>query len=79
MALVKPQIDQIQSKLKKTKDPEKQKELQMEMMKVYKENNVNPLAMGCLPMLIQIQLFLAFTQQSAQHLRSQLIRSYGLT
>ncbi|MCV6900841.1 YidC/Oxa1 family membrane protein insertase, partial [Escherichia coli] len=50
MALVKPQIDEIQSKLKKTKEPEKQKELQMEMMKVYKENNVNPLAMGCLPM-----------------------------
>ncbi|MEK4568973.1 membrane protein insertase YidC [Bacillus altitudinis] len=60
MALVKPQIDQIQSKLKKTKEPEKQKELQMEMMKVYKDNNVNPLAMGCLPMLIQIPIVLGF-------------------
>ncbi|MBD5010628.1 OxaA precursor, partial [Xanthomonas citri pv. citri] len=40
-------------KLKKTKDPEKQKELQMEMMKLYQEHNINPLAMGCLPMLIQ--------------------------
>ncbi|MFB8735100.1 membrane protein insertase YidC [Bacillus sp. SL00103] len=60
MALLKPQIDDIQSKLKKTKEPEKQKELQMEMMKVYKENNVNPLAMGCLPMLIQIPIVLGF-------------------
>ena len=48
-------------------------------MKVYKDNNVNLLAMGCLPMLIQIPIVLGFTQQSAQHLRSQHIRSYGLT
>ncbi|URZ95845.1 membrane protein insertase YidC [Bacillus subtilis] len=53
MAAIKPQVDSIQAKLKKTKDPEKQKELQMEMMKLYQENNINPLAMGCLPMLIQ--------------------------
>lgn len=53
MAVIKPQVDSIQVKLKKTKDPEKQKELQMEMMKLYQENNINPLAMGCLPMLIQ--------------------------
>ncbi|MBU8569050.1 membrane protein insertase YidC [Bacillus subtilis] len=53
MAVIKPQVDSIQAKLKKTKDPEKQKELQMEMMKLYQENNINPLAMGCLPMLIQ--------------------------
>ncbi|CAI6285669.1 Membrane protein insertase MisCB [Bacillus subtilis] len=53
MAVIKPQVDSIQVKLKKTKDSEKQKELQMEMMKLYQENNINPLAMGCLPMLIQ--------------------------
>nr|WGD89924.1 membrane protein insertase YidC [Bacillus subtilis] len=53
MVVIKPQVDSIQVKLKKTKDPEKQKELQMEMMKLYQENNINPLAMGCLPMLIQ--------------------------
>ncbi|MGE6629402.1 membrane protein insertase YidC [Bacillus sp. NPDC077027] len=60
MALIKPKIDQIQSKMKKIKEPEKQKELQLEMMQVYKENNVNPLAMGCLPMLIQIPIVLGF-------------------
>lgn len=53
MAVIKPQVDSIQAKLKKTKDSEKQKELQMEMMKLYQEHNINPLAMGCLPMLIQ--------------------------
>lgn len=53
MAVIKPQVDSIQAKIKKTKDPEKQKELQMEMMKLYQEHNINPLAMGCLPMLIQ--------------------------
>ncbi|MGY0702133.1 membrane protein insertase YidC [Bacillus subtilis] len=53
MAVIKPQVDSIQVQLKKTKDPEKQKELQMEMMKLYQEHNINPLAMGCLPMLIQ--------------------------
>ncbi|OLP64521.1 Membrane protein insertase MisCB precursor [Bacillus pumilus] len=60
MALIKPQIDEIQDKLKKIKEPEKQKELQMDMMQVYKENNINPLAMGCLPMLIQIPIVLGF-------------------
>ncbi|MFS0656327.1 membrane protein insertase YidC [Bacillus sp. 179-C3.3 HS] len=60
MTRIKPQIDQIQSKLKKTKEPEKQKELQMEMINVYKENHVNPLAMGCLPMLIQLPIILGF-------------------
>ncbi|MBL4965574.1 membrane protein insertase YidC [Bacillus halotolerans] len=53
MAVIKPQVDSIQAKIKKTKDPEKQKELQMDMMKLYQEHNINPLAMGCLPMLIQ--------------------------
>ncbi|MEC0396877.1 membrane protein insertase YidC [Bacillus subtilis] len=60
MAVIKPQVDSIQAKLKKTKDPEKQKELQMEMMKLYQENNINPLTMGCLPMLIQFPIVIGF-------------------
>ncbi|MED0587620.1 membrane protein insertase YidC [Bacillus subtilis] len=60
MAVIKPQVDSIQANLKKTKDPEKQKELQMEMMKLYQENNINPLAMGCLPMLIQFPIVIGF-------------------
>ncbi|WP_445429324.1 membrane protein insertase YidC [Bacillus atrophaeus] len=60
MAVIKPQVDSIQAKIKKNKDPEKQKELQMEMMKLYQENNLNPLAMGCLPMLVQFPILIGF-------------------
>ncbi|CAN2250501.1 membrane protein insertase YidC [Bacillus vallismortis] len=60
MAVIKPQVDSIQAKLKKTKDPEKQKELQTDMMKLYQAHNINPLAMGCLPMLIQFPILIGF-------------------
>ncbi|MBG9767627.1 membrane protein insertase YidC [Bacillus vallismortis] len=60
MAVIKPQVDSIQAKLKKTKDPEKQKELQTDMMKLYQTHNINPLAMGCLPMLIQFPIMIGF-------------------
>ncbi|MCY7893800.1 membrane protein insertase YidC [Bacillus vallismortis] len=60
MTVIKPQVDSIQAKLKKTKDPEKQKELQTDMMKLYQAHNINPLAMGCLPMLIQFPILIGF-------------------
>ncbi|MCJ2147821.1 MULTISPECIES: membrane protein insertase YidC [Bacillus] len=60
MALVKPELDAIQSKLKKTKDPVKQREIQQEMMQLYQKHNINPLAMGCLPMLIQFPILIGF-------------------
>ncbi|MGR3289127.1 MULTISPECIES: membrane protein insertase YidC [Bacillus] len=60
MALVKPEMDAIQSKLKKTKDPVKQREIQQEMMKLYQKHNINPLAIGCLPMLIQFPILIGF-------------------
>ncbi|PJZ00925.1 OxaA precursor [Bacillus vallismortis] len=60
MAVIKPQVDSIQAKLKKTKDSEKQKELQTDMMKLYQAHNINPLAMGCLPMLIQFPILIGF-------------------
>ena len=40
------------------KDPQK---LQVETMKVFQENNVNPMA-GCLPMLVQLPILIAFYQ-----------------
>ncbi len=58
MALVKPEMDAIQSKLKKTKDHVKQKEIQQEMMQLYQKHNINPLAIGCLPMLIQFPILI---------------------
>ncbi|MBY8913561.1 membrane protein insertase YidC [Bacillus sp. YC2] len=60
MAVIKPQVDSIQAKMKKNKDPEKQKELQMEMMKLYRDHNLNPMAMGCLPMLVQFPILIGF-------------------
>ena len=46
-----PKLKEIQEKYKK--DPQK---LQMHMMKIYKEEKVNPLG-GCLPLLLQIPIF----------------------
>lgn len=57
---LKPELTEIQTKLKNTKDPEKQKQLQQEMMGLYKKHGVNPLSMGCLPMLIQMPILMGF-------------------
>ncbi|NPC93213.1 membrane protein insertase YidC [Bacillus sp. WMMC1349] len=73
MAVAKPEMDAIQSKLKKTKDPVKQREIQQEMMILYKKHNINPLAIGCLPMLIQLPILYGFynairsTQEITDH------------
>ncbi len=50
---VKPQIDFIMQQFKN--DPQRKQE---EMMRIYKENQVNPVG-GCLPMLLQIPVFFA--------------------
>ena len=57
---LKPELTAIQDKIKKTKDKAKQQELQMEMMSLYKKHNVNPLNMGCLPLLIQMPILMGF-------------------
>lgn len=58
MELLKPEMDQIQKKLKATKDPAEQKKLQQEMMGLYQKHGVNPLSVGCLPMLIQMPILM---------------------
>lgn len=50
---IAPKMTEIRKKLKD--NPQK---MQQEVMKLYKENNVNPLA-GCLPMVLQIPFFIA--------------------
>ena len=60
MDLLKPEMDEIQKKLKTAKDPKKQQELQKEMMGLYQKHGVNPLNMGCLPLLIQMPILMAF-------------------
>lgn len=60
MDLLKPEMEEIQAKLKETKDPNEQKELQQEMMQLYKKYGVNPLNMGCLPIVIQMPFLMGF-------------------
>lgn len=56
MQALQPKIKSLQERFKK--DPTK---LNKEMMELYKRNRVNPM-MGCLPMLLQIPIFIAFYQ-----------------
>jgi YidC/Oxa1 family membrane protein insertase len=53
MKAVTPKITEMRERLK-----DKPQEMQMQMMKIYKDEKVNPLG-GCLPMLVQIPVFLA--------------------
>lgn len=57
---LKPEMDAIQKKLKAEKDPKKKQELQQEMMGLYQKHGVNPLNMGCLPILIQMPILTGF-------------------
>lgn len=56
MQVIQPQLQKLRTKYKK--NPEKQ---QQEMMKLYREHNVNPMS-GCFPLLIQFPIFIAFYQ-----------------
>jgi YidC/Oxa1 family membrane protein insertase len=57
MAELQPKIKAIRSKYKKAKtDIAQRREMNEEMMKLYKEHKVNP-AGGCLPLLIQLPIF----------------------
>jgi YidC/Oxa1 family membrane protein insertase len=60
MDLLKPEMDEIQQKIKVEKDPKKKAELQQEMMALYQKHGVNPLNMGCLPLLIQMPILTGF-------------------
>ncbi|MGH4051687.1 MAG: membrane protein insertase YidC [Clostridium sp.] len=53
MGAIQPEMKKVQEKYKK--DPQKS---QQEVMKLYKENGVNPMG-GCLPMLIQMPILIA--------------------
>lgn len=60
MDAMKPELDAIQTKLKKTKDVAEQQKLQQEMFALYKKHNVHPLSIGCLPLLIQMPILIGF-------------------
>lgn len=58
MEILKPEMDEIQKKIKATKDQAEQRKLQQEMMGLYQKHGVNPLSVGCLPMLIQMPILM---------------------
>ncbi|WP_411842620.1 membrane protein insertase YidC [Salinicoccus sp. HZC-1] len=59
MKIVKPEMEEIQKKTKVATTQEEKMEAQQEMMALYKKHGINPLNMGCLPMLIQMPVVMA--------------------
>lgn len=58
MQVIQPELKKIQEKYKTRKDPESQKQMQMEQTKLYQQHNVNPFG-GCLPLLIQFPIIMS--------------------
>ncbi|MHA7967049.1 membrane protein insertase YidC [Paenibacillus sp. CAU 1782] len=56
MAILQPELKVLEEKYKGKTKPEDAKEKQQEMMALYSKHKVNPLAIGCLPMLIQLPI-----------------------
>jgi YidC/Oxa1 family membrane protein insertase len=59
MKELSPEIQALKEKYK-TKDVSSQRKLQEETMALYQKHKVNPLSMGCFPMLIQFPILIAF-------------------
>ncbi|USS91170.1 membrane protein insertase YidC [Fructilactobacillus carniphilus] len=60
MALVKPQLTKLQQLMKNAKTQQEQVELNQQMMRLYKDNNISMTGgIGCLPLLIQLPVFAA--------------------
>jgi len=70
MDTIRPHIEKLQEELKATKETEKQMEIQQEMMKIYKSNEINPLNIGCLPLIIQMPVLMGFYYaiRNAEHI-----------
>lgn len=58
MDLVKPKMEEIQAKMKAAEKKEDQMALQQEMLNLYRDHGINPLNMGCLPILIQMPIIM---------------------
>lgn len=59
MKIVKPEMEAIQKKVKVATTQEEKMEAQQEMMGLYKKHGINPLNMGCLPILLQMPVIMA--------------------
>jgi len=71
---LQPELQALKEKYRdKEKDPAFQGEMQKEMLALYSKHQVNPLAVGCLPLLLQIPILTGFyyairrTPEIAEH------------
>ncbi|KGX90686.1 OxaA precursor [Pontibacillus halophilus JSM 076056 = DSM 19796] len=60
MEVMKPEMEDIQGRLKGASSEEERKEAQQELVQLYQKHGVNPLNMGCLPMLLQMPILMGF-------------------
>lgn len=60
MAVLQPELNALKEKYKNDVSAEAKKQQQVEMMQLYQKHQFNPLNMGCLPMLLQWPITLAF-------------------
>ncbi|MFD1413316.1 membrane protein insertase YidC [Oceanobacillus jeddahense] len=62
MAVMKPEMDQIQKKYKGKSSTEDQLSMQRELSDLYKKHDFNPvkMAVGCLPLIIQMPILIGF-------------------
>lgn len=58
MQVMRPEMEDIQKRLKAAKTKEEQAKIQQEMLTLYQKHDFNPLNMGCLPMLLQIPVWM---------------------
>lgn len=72
MTVMQPELNKLKEKYK-DKTPESQAKMQKEMMELYGQHKFNPLAIGCLPMLIQLPILtglyyaIKMTPELAEH------------
>ena len=60
MSFIKPKMQEIQERQKNASSKEEQMKIQQEMMKLYKDNNISMAGgIGCLPLIIQMPIYLA--------------------
>ncbi|WP_281203308.1 membrane protein insertase YidC [Cytobacillus kochii] len=59
MEALQPEMKAIQEQINKTKDEAKKQKLQQELIGLYAKHGVNPMNMGCLPLLIQMPILMA--------------------
>lgn len=60
MTVLQPELTALQEKYKNAVSADAKRQQQAEMMQLYQKHQFNPLSMGCLPMLLQWPITLAF-------------------